>query len=323
MKSDTNKNPLVSFIVFGFKHEKFITEAVQSALSQKGPPIEIILSDDASPDRTFEIMKETAADYRGPHQVILNRNSANLGLAGHVNRAWQLCRGDFVVVQSGDDISLPDRTQKLVQRWLDSDRKLDLVCSFFEEMDDAGRATGRIKKRVVFEPDMNKPVPEWRCGATGACAAYSRKLYEKYGGLDNDVASEDWVFPFRAWLEGGIGLVEEPLVMHRTHDASVSVMAKNVSKVTDRRTRFLRRRKMQEGTLAIAEEWLRAWRIAKKGENVAVEQALEKVVRFRRAELEAYGATLASQLRLLPAILRDGGTKAAVRLCLRQICRIY
>ena len=43
-----------------------------------GPPLEIILSDDASADRTFAIMQEKAAAYYGPHRLMLNRNPTNL-----------------------------------------------------------------------------------------------------------------------------------------------------------------------------------------------------------------------------------------------------
>lgn len=323
MATELPTRPLVSFLVIAYRQERFIAEAVRSALAQAGAPIQIILSDDASPDGTFEVMKDIAVNYRGPHQVILNRNPANLGLAGHINRAWQLSTGEFVILQAGDDISVPERSEKLVRRWLDSGRKLDLVCSYFEEISEDGHPTGFVKKQVVFVPDKKKDVSEWRCGATGACAAYSRKLYEKFGPMDPNVAAEDWVYSFRAWLVGGIGLVEEPLVKHRTHGAAISVMARNISKEADRQTRFLRRRKMQAGTLAIAEEWLKAWRIAKKGQDAATERDLEKLVCFHRAQLEAYEAPLASQLRLLPILLRHGGMKAVARHCVRHVFGVY
>ena len=56
-------------------------------------------------------------------------------------------------------------------------------------MDERGQSLNYIKKNVVFTPDTSKPVHEWRCGATGACASYSRVLYDKYGARYEGFAS--------------------------------------------------------------------------------------------------------------------------------------
>ena len=68
-----------------FKQERFIEEAVRSALSQDYSPLEIVISDDCSPDNTFSIIEELIANYNGPHKIVLNRNERNLGLAENIN----------------------------------------------------------------------------------------------------------------------------------------------------------------------------------------------------------------------------------------------
>ena len=56
---DTNTDrPLVTFALFAYNQEQHIREAVDGAFSQTYEPLEIILSDDCSTDRTFEIMQE-------------------------------------------------------------------------------------------------------------------------------------------------------------------------------------------------------------------------------------------------------------------------
>jgi glycosyltransferase involved in cell wall biosynthesis len=116
---------LVSFLIIAYRQERFIREAVRGALSQTYEPLEVIISDDCSPDRTFDVIKEEVEAYRGPHKVIVNRNEANVGLAGNLNMAWSLSHGEFVVAQGGDDISMPQRTETLLQarqprRWIAS-----------------------------------------------------------------------------------------------------------------------------------------------------------------------------------------------------------
>ena len=125
--TETNA-PLVSFVIIAWRQEPFIRAAVEGAFQQTYSPLEIILSDDCSPDGTFDIMREMAESYRGPHQVRLNHNERNLGLGGHVNRCMELVRGELVVVAAGDDISVPRRTETLVKAWLDSGQgALDLL----------------------------------------------------------------------------------------------------------------------------------------------------------------------------------------------------
>ena len=128
------KKPLVSFIIFSYKQEKFIRDAIRGALAQTYEPLEIIISDDCSPDNTFTIIEEETASYAGPHKVILNRNETNLGLPEHMNKVLKMARGEFIVENAGDDISCPHRTSVLVKRWLDKSDPVDLVCSSFEEI---------------------------------------------------------------------------------------------------------------------------------------------------------------------------------------------
>lgn len=102
--------PLVSFCLVAYKEEKYIRDAIKGAFSQDYPNLEIILSDDGSPDRTYEIMQEMASEYKGPHKIILNQNKPNLESRDHYCKVlYELSKGEFVVLADGDDISLPQR----------------------------------------------------------------------------------------------------------------------------------------------------------------------------------------------------------------------
>ena len=107
--------PLVTFALFAFNQEKFIREAVNAALNQEYESLEIILSDDCSTDSTFEIIKSIASEYAGPHKLIINKNSINLGLAKHFSEIVRMAQGEIIVVAAGDDISLPQRVLKTVE----------------------------------------------------------------------------------------------------------------------------------------------------------------------------------------------------------------
>ena len=110
--------PLVTFALFAYNQEQYIREAVEGAFSQTYEPLEIILSDDCSSDRTFEIMQEMAAAYEGQHEVRMRRNPFNLGTALHVQSAFEISTGQLFVVAAGDDISTENRVSVLVDAWI-------------------------------------------------------------------------------------------------------------------------------------------------------------------------------------------------------------
>jgi glycosyltransferase involved in cell wall biosynthesis len=121
--------PLATFVLYAYNEEKFIREAIESAFAQTYSPLEIVLSDDGSTDRTFEIMQEMAAAYKGPHKIILNRNEKNIGIGSQLNAAAAMTNGEFVVLANGDDISLPIRVERIVHEWESHGRTATAVWS--------------------------------------------------------------------------------------------------------------------------------------------------------------------------------------------------
>ncbi|MDP2083917.1 MAG: glycosyltransferase family A protein [Gemmobacter sp.] len=110
----TPDRPLVTFALFAYNQENYIREAVEGAFSQTYSPLEIILSDDCSSDRTFEIMEEMAREYQGPHLLKVRTASKNAGIGAHVNLVAGLSQGEIIVFAAGDDVSLPHRTVELL-----------------------------------------------------------------------------------------------------------------------------------------------------------------------------------------------------------------
>lgn len=319
-----NETPLASILLLTYNQEPFVRDALRGVFDQTYKPLEIVVSDDCSKDRTYEIVRQETSAYSGPHKILLNRNERNLGLAGNFNRAVELSSGEFLVAHAGDDISLAQRTARLVECWMNKDAPVDLVCSYFEEISVDGTPTGFVKEAVAFFPDTSQPVPKWRCGATGACAGYSRKLFEKYGPMDEHVLSEDWVLPFRAWLENGVAVIREPLLLHRTHNSSISVAQRSLKIEKDGAIRKLRRRQAAANRYGIARDWLRAWTISCKGSsNSGVVTELQRFVELSEMEFKAFDSSRLKALMLAFLTgVRGGGVSGAARLLLRHVLRI-
>lgn len=232
VKGDASERPLVTFALFAYNQEKYIREAVVSALAQTYQPLEIILSDDSSRDSTFEIMQEITNGYTGPHQIVLNKNENNLGIGDHINKVMSIAQGELIVVAAGDDVSLPHRVERVVSCWLASDKQSHSIYSSVINIDKDGRELGRHTLTNRFN---NKSALEIAAGnpwVLGASHAWSQRVFSEFGTLMPSVVHEDRVIPFRSILLGKVSLIEEPLVKYRV-DVGISSGYSTVKSVDD------------------------------------------------------------------------------------------
>lgn len=208
---------LVSLVVMAWRQEALLPEVIEAAFAQKThSPLEIILSDDASPDGSFAVMERMAAAYNGPHEVRLNRNPQNLGVIGHVNRVSEIARGALIVYNAGDDISEPDRVARLTEVWQQGG--VALVHSDVTDIDTAGRPLQRQRRRARHDQLDAKPLEEvalTRNNGIGATCAWDAALFHRFGPITETGLFEDRVLYFRARLLGGVGYVPDRLLRYR------------------------------------------------------------------------------------------------------------
>lgn len=210
--------PLVTFALFAYNQEKYIREAVEGAFSQTYEPLEIILSDDCSSDRTFEIMQEMATEYKGSHAVKLNRNSINLGTAAHVSSVFSLSGGKLFVVAAGDDISYPNRVEKIYSTWMLNGQRVSLVHSAMVQFDHEGQESYRTPirngatKQVVT---LDRFVEDWRMPSLAPTCAYSREIFSYFSPLSGGSLIEDLPLLVRSLAISKIIYIDEPLVRAR------------------------------------------------------------------------------------------------------------
>jgi len=227
-----NDHPLVTFALLAYKQEEFIREAVDGAFAQTYPRLEIILSDDCSPDHTYEIMQEMAATYKGPHTIRLNRNERNLGVCGHVNRLFGLAEGKFVVLAAGDDISLPERTTRLVSAWEETNFA---DCSVESELEVVSKDLTSLHIHELTPKDILTKEERYarlqaimdrrETGIHGAAHGCSIKVQNFFGPLPQDGLYEDFTFTLRSLMMGGIKIVKGPLVKYRRHQDNLTFLS--------------------------------------------------------------------------------------------------
>ncbi len=98
----------VSVIIPVYKVEKYIDATVQSVLAQTYKNFEILIIDDASPDKSIEICQK----FTDPRIKIIHQ--ANRGLAGARNTGIRHAQGEYLAFLDGDDLWLPEKLEKQI-----------------------------------------------------------------------------------------------------------------------------------------------------------------------------------------------------------------
>jgi glycosyltransferase involved in cell wall biosynthesis len=115
-----------------YNQKDFIAEALSSALEQDYENLEVIVSDDHSTDGTQEIIKAYLPKY--PNRLIANFNEENLGITGNCNKALSMCQGKYIALFAGDDIYLPRKISKQVEK-MESDDGISICYHDVEVFD--------------------------------------------------------------------------------------------------------------------------------------------------------------------------------------------
>lgn len=93
--------PRISVLIICYKQEDLIKRAINSLLAQKDYIYEICVSDDSSPDRTWEVLQEYDKQYPGLFK--LHHNRPNVGIFENIEYTWTMPTGDIIYQLSGDD----------------------------------------------------------------------------------------------------------------------------------------------------------------------------------------------------------------------------
>ena len=179
---------LFSFLMITYNQEKYIEEAIHSALAQDYDALELVICDDCSTDRTFEIAQRVVAEYKGPFRIVLHRNTTNLGISGNFYQAFTLASGEWLFMAAGDDVSLPNRCRVVAEALATYPEALAFNTNY-QVIDGDGHVWG------FFSPDY--PV------APGAILCWHRSLFTSFPPLGAHQSPEDMPLLTRVFFLGG------------------------------------------------------------------------------------------------------------------------
>jgi len=151
--TDKGGGMLVSVCIPVYNMESTIEMCIRSALAQTYPFLEILVTDNQSTDRTYELARSI-----GDERLRVVRNEKNLGAYGNHNRCLELAKGEWVKFLHGDDELLPNCVEEFAAAVRRCPPDTGLVGCGAIQCDQSGRQDERtrVPSRIVV---MNSAPP--------------------------------------------------------------------------------------------------------------------------------------------------------------------
>lgn len=121
-------NPKVTVLMAVYNAEQYLQEAMDSILNQTFIDFEFLIINDASTDKSVDIIRSY-----DDSRVRLIHNEKNLKLAATLNKGIDLAKGKYIARMDADDISLPERLEKQVN-FMDENQDVDICGTLVKTM---------------------------------------------------------------------------------------------------------------------------------------------------------------------------------------------
>lgn len=217
--------PTISVIFLSYKQEAYVVAALRSVLSQDLTDYEVIIGDDASPDRTRALIEAEIAGYHGKARIVMLPPAPNVGVIRNFNRCVDLATGEIIVAAAGDDVSHPTRLRRVAEFFrghpdcfahYSNARVVDAAGAVLRPTWYHHRGV-EIRRFDPAGPHLYQGVQF--CGATGS---YRADIFRKFPPLPGATGGEDGPAVLRALLLGDAALDDEILLDWRWHGANMS-----------------------------------------------------------------------------------------------------
>lgn len=154
----SNNYPLISVCIPAYNHEKYITECVESVIAQTYPNLELIIIDDGSRDKTWQILCDLKEKCEKRFKRVIFKTQENQGTCITTNLLWRtFARGEYIFDMASDDKIFPN-TLILLYNYISKHPNVGIILGKNAIMDseskqcywDAKRNNIYDKKKAVY-----------------------------------------------------------------------------------------------------------------------------------------------------------------------------
>jgi glycosyltransferase involved in cell wall biosynthesis len=212
------EDPVLTIFIPAYNTEAYLSETIESLLSQSFRDFELIIADDGSSDRTAAIAEDYACKdcrvrlIRSPHRGEVAARNKALSAAHPSSR--------YFLNHDADDVSLPGKLESQIQ-YLDGRPEISVVGTLAEYFNDRGERLGNLHIEVT--PERIRETFHHINSMIHSASMIRREVFETIGGYRPQLQSVDDYDYFMRALLAGFCLANIPQVLHkiRLHDRSV------------------------------------------------------------------------------------------------------
>lgn len=204
----------VSIVVISHNYERYLPQAIESALAQDHRPLQVLVVDDGSTDGSAEIIR----GYGDRVEAIFKPNGGN---STAINAAFPRCRGDIVMFLDADDYLFPGAVSRVVQEWDETCAKLEFRLSLVDR-DGVHKGVEPPACAALPRGDVVHEIASWGHYVTPVLGgnAFSRAALERLIPIPEEPLfrnhNDGYLNPLCAFC-GTVASIEEELGAYRLH----------------------------------------------------------------------------------------------------------
>lgn len=211
----TQKNPLISILVNCYNSEKFLKDCLNSLINQTYENIEIIVWDNASSDKTAQIVSE----FNDP-RICYYLSNIHRNLVESRITAWSKINGEYVAIMDSDDLSYIDRL-KIQLDIINKSKNIAVVGGGVEYINDLGD-TISYKKFSVSNKKLKNEI-FYKFPMNNSALFFDKKKIDNVGGYSNQyVFINDYELLFRLSKKYDIVNTDVIVSKNRIHKENLS-----------------------------------------------------------------------------------------------------
>jgi glycosyltransferase involved in cell wall biosynthesis len=218
--------PLVSILIHNYNYGRYLRQCLDSVFGQTYNNVEVVLSDNASTDESWNIINEFVRKY--PNRMIVIRNRKNFGPNVNLENCYAHINGKYFCVLCSDDAFMPDFVSKCVNA-MEANPEAGYAMTHRAIIDENG---SRTEEPPFYNQSCVIPGPEQAAVYMMAAVnpSISQIMYSNtkiFGKLPTENILSRWfaqrILDFNLCCEFPMVYIDEPLLLHRVHSQSDSV----------------------------------------------------------------------------------------------------
>ena len=225
---NTNKFPLVSFVIPYYNHKQYVKLTLDSILEDSYPNKEIVIINDGSTDSDLKVINSWISENSKSINIkFISRE--NKGITKTLNELISISKGKYILACASDDYLINDTVMDRVRILEDSKKHVLIsdVCVIDEDNNVTHNSllsgwgkSSNVDNYLTDDGIKFEIINRW--SLAGACVIIKKDIFKKIGYYDESSLIEDWDFFLRAAANNSILFHNKIVSAYRRHDTNIS-----------------------------------------------------------------------------------------------------